>query len=128
MTKSWKHCGKRRNCSFWAISSFVTLFSKSCLLQRLQKVSIWGKGLMLKIPQSIEFQMFLYCAVSKWVCFWVNVGLVILLCIPSISEFLVVSPSIQALHVYRVLETTRASVISWLLSIDWNTWCGGQIQ
>ena len=29
MTKSWKHCGKRRNCSFWAISSFVTMFSKS---------------------------------------------------------------------------------------------------
>ena len=37
MTKSGK---KRRNCSFWAISSFVTMFSKSC-----QKASIWGKGL-----------------------------------------------------------------------------------
>ena len=44
MTKSWKHCGKRRNCSSWAISSFVTMFSKSCLLQRRQKASIWGKG------------------------------------------------------------------------------------
>ena len=45
MTKSGKHCGKRRNYSFWAISSFVTMFSKSCLLQRRQKASIWGKGL-----------------------------------------------------------------------------------
>ena len=34
MTKSGKHFGKRRNCLFWAISSFVTMFSKSCLLQR----------------------------------------------------------------------------------------------
>ena len=45
MTKSGKHCGKRRNCMFCAISSFVTMFSKSCLLQRRQKASIWGKGL-----------------------------------------------------------------------------------
>ena len=45
MTKSGKHCGKRRNCLFLNISSFVTLFSKSFLLQRSQKVSIWGKGL-----------------------------------------------------------------------------------
>ena len=44
MTESGKHCGKRRNCSFWAISSFVTVFSKSRLLQRRQKASIWGKG------------------------------------------------------------------------------------
>ena len=29
---------------FWAISSFVTMFSKSCLLQRRQKASIWGNG------------------------------------------------------------------------------------
>ena len=28
MTKSGKHCVKRRNCTFWAISSFVTMFSK----------------------------------------------------------------------------------------------------
>ena len=45
MTKSGKYCGKRRNCTFWAISSFVTMFSKSRLLQRRQKASIWGKGL-----------------------------------------------------------------------------------
>ena len=52
MTKSGKHCGKRRNCSFWAISSVVTMFSKSRLLQRRQKVSIWGKGLsaFLQMP------------------------------------------------------------------------------
>ena len=45
MTKSGKHCGKRRNCTFCAISSFFTMFSKSCLLQRRQKACIWGKGL-----------------------------------------------------------------------------------
>ena len=28
MTQSGKHCGKRRNCTFCAISSFVTMFSK----------------------------------------------------------------------------------------------------
>ena len=52
MTKSRKHCVKRRNCSFWAISSFVTMFSKSRLLQRRQKASIWGKGLNIIILQS----------------------------------------------------------------------------
>ena len=46
MTKSGKNCGKSRNCTFCAISSFVTMFSKSCLLQRRQKASIWGKGLI----------------------------------------------------------------------------------
>ena len=45
MTKSGKHCGKRRNCSFRAISSFVTMFSKGRLLQGRQKASISGKGL-----------------------------------------------------------------------------------
>ena len=44
MIISGKHCGKRRNCSFWAISSFVTMFSKS--RQRRRKEFIWGKGLM----------------------------------------------------------------------------------
>ena len=42
-----KHCGKRRNCTFCAISSFVTMFSKRRLLQRCQKASIWGKGLII---------------------------------------------------------------------------------
>ena len=31
MDYSGKHCGKRRNCTFCAISSFVTMFSKSRL-------------------------------------------------------------------------------------------------
>ena len=26
--RSWKHCGKWRNCLFWAISSFATMFQK----------------------------------------------------------------------------------------------------
>ena len=45
MIKSGKHYDKRRNCTFCAISSFVTMFSKSHLLQRRLKASIWGKGL-----------------------------------------------------------------------------------
>ena len=32
-TTFWKHSDKRRNCSFWGMSTFVTMFSKSCLLQ-----------------------------------------------------------------------------------------------
>ena len=40
MTMSGKHCVKRRNCAFWAISSFVTMFSKSRLLQTRQKAAI----------------------------------------------------------------------------------------
>ena len=45
MIKSGKHCDKRRICTFCAISSLVTKFSKSRLLQRRQKASVWGKGL-----------------------------------------------------------------------------------
>ena len=62
MTKSGKHCGKRRNCSFWAISYFVTMFSKSCLLQKRQKTSIWGKGL-------IYFHINLICSRRLWITF-----------------------------------------------------------
>ena len=40
MTKNGKHCGKRRNCTFCAISSFVTMFSKSCLLQRSRIIEL----------------------------------------------------------------------------------------
>ena len=47
MTKSGKYCGKRRNCMFCAISPFVTMFSKSRLLQRRPKAFIWGKGLTI---------------------------------------------------------------------------------
>ena len=49
MTKSGKHCDKKRNYTFCATSSFVTMFSKSCLLQRRQKASICGKGLILLV-------------------------------------------------------------------------------
>ena len=47
---SWlsrKHCGKRRNCSLRAISSFPTMFSKAvCLLMR-QNEYLWSKGLIV---------------------------------------------------------------------------------
>ena len=41
MTKSGKHCGKRKNCVFCEISSFFTMFSKS---RGVRKAFIWGKG------------------------------------------------------------------------------------
>ena len=40
------HCTFKEK--FWAISSFVTMFAKSCLLPRRQKASILGKGLKAK--------------------------------------------------------------------------------
>ena len=36
--KSWKNCGKRRNCSFWTISPFVAMFSKVVCLEMCLKV------------------------------------------------------------------------------------------
>ena len=39
---------------FVQFSSFVTMFSNSRLLQRRQKVSIWGKGLILSRIQQIS--------------------------------------------------------------------------
>ena len=38
---SRKHCGKRRNCSLWAISSFSTMFSKA-VCSWCVKMSIYG--------------------------------------------------------------------------------------
>ena len=38
MTKSGKHCGKRRNCSFWAISTFVTVFKKPSAAEASESV------------------------------------------------------------------------------------------
>ena len=53
---SWKRGDKRRNWLFWAISSFVDMFSKSCLLQRHQKLSLWGerfKPFQAPVAQSV---------------------------------------------------------------------------
>ena len=62
MTESGKHCRKRRNCLFWTISSFVTMFSKSC-----QKASIWGKRLRLvsgkKFKSVIKYN-------NNWLCLY----------------------------------------------------------
>ena len=60
----WKHCGKRRNCSLWAISSFPTMFSSQsdncisicpyfwhvifiCVWIEEPKIGTWGNGLIL---------------------------------------------------------------------------------
>ena len=66
MAKSGKHCGKRRNCSCWALSFFVTMFSKSRLLQRRQKASIWRKGL------NITEYMFKEYNRNLGIVFWVT--------------------------------------------------------
>ena len=48
----WKHCGKRRNCLFWAIYTFVRMIFKSCLLQMHHNTSTSGKGLTLSLQPS----------------------------------------------------------------------------
>ena len=45
--KDWVTVTERRNRSFWAISSFVTMFSKSCLLQRRQKRLYEGRAIVI---------------------------------------------------------------------------------
>ena len=77
---SWNHfCGKRRNCLFWAILTFVTIFFKSHLLQRYQK--IWERALntaaLVIISYCLRFyatfnKFFIYTSIS-WViyqCYW----------------------------------------------------------
>ena len=41
----WKHCGKRRNCSLRAISSFPTVFLKDLYCRHLKTRVCLGKGL-----------------------------------------------------------------------------------
>ena len=65
MTKSGKHCGKRRNCTFCAISSFVTMFSISRLLQRHPKAFIWGKGLISAWLNFFQHTNFLWRLCSR---------------------------------------------------------------
>ena len=45
---SRKHCGKRRNCSFRAISSFPTMFFKSCMLLMCLNEYLWSEGLTIR--------------------------------------------------------------------------------
>ena len=39
-----KHCGKKRNCSSWAISPFPTVFSKDFFCRHLKTRACMGKG------------------------------------------------------------------------------------
>ena len=39
-----KHCGKRRNCSLRAISSFPTVFSKDLFCRHVKTRACLGKG------------------------------------------------------------------------------------
>ena len=47
MTKSGKHCGKRRNCTFCAISSFVTVFKKPSAAEASESVYMRERVKML---------------------------------------------------------------------------------
>ena len=58
--KQWKSLWQKQKLHIFVISSFVTMFSKSCLLQRLQKASIWGKGLTLFNSQTFINRGFPY--------------------------------------------------------------------
>ena len=40
-----KHCGKRRNCSLWAISPFPTVFSTDFSCRHVKTPGLFGKGL-----------------------------------------------------------------------------------
>ena len=42
--KGRKHCGKRRNCSLWAISPFPTVFSKGLFPRGVKRCHCVGKG------------------------------------------------------------------------------------
>ena len=39
-----KHCGKRRNCSLWAISPFPTVFSRDMYCRHVKTRACLGKG------------------------------------------------------------------------------------
>ena len=42
--QSWKYCGKMRNCSSWAISSFAMMFSKVVCCRGVRKRLYVGKS------------------------------------------------------------------------------------
>ena len=98
MTKSGKHCGKRRNCSKRAISTFVTMFSKSRRLQRRQKASIWGKGLRQ-----------IYINIGHWIWFkslWYN----------SISTFLYDKTNLMK-NLIKILKITNKWKCNYLIEL-----------
>ena len=47
-----KHCGKRRNCLLWAISSFPTVFSKGLYCRRVKSRACLGKGSLFTKQQN----------------------------------------------------------------------------
>ena len=62
LQKHRKHCGKRRNCSLRAISSFPTLFLKDLFCRHIQNKVLFVKGLNLLFP---VFSIDLYCRYIK---------------------------------------------------------------
>ena len=58
MTKSGKHCGKRRNCTFCAISSFVTVFKKPSAAEASESVYM---------RERVKIELLVLCSVHQ--CF-----------------------------------------------------------
>ena len=56
LKENWKQCGKRRNCSFWAILPFVTMFSHVVCCRGFRKRLYVGKCKQ-KMVFSVEFQI-----------------------------------------------------------------------
>ena len=61
MTKSGKHCDKRRNCKFCAISSFVTVFKKQSAAEASESVYMMERVKSLKIMDKDPFFLDLTC-------------------------------------------------------------------
>ena len=53
-----KHCGKRRNCSLLAISSFPTVFSKGLYCRHVKNQGLFGKGLINMFSTSLQKKTF----------------------------------------------------------------------
>ena len=70
MYNDWKHCDKRRNCLFWAISSYVAMFSKN---QSVAKASehVYMRERVKLFPVLLSFQDKQESDMAKWLTLWI---------------------------------------------------------
>ena len=59
----WKHCGKRRNCSYWAISPFPTVF-----YTHLDDFLLFSSNLELSSANSFRLEGSKIYHLGKWNC------------------------------------------------------------
>ena len=68
--QGWKHCGNRRHCSFWAISSFVTMLSKVFCCRGVRKRLYVGNGFNSKAMSLRMLASWICCSVmTVFLCF-----------------------------------------------------------